>query len=204
MRYRGPKVRLCRREGVNLFGSAKYAKCLERNSNIPGIHGMARQGKVSDYGKQLREKQKAKRMYGLSEKQFKACVLKAITGKMVTGNAIFLSLETRLDNLVYRSGLAMTRMQARQFVGHGLFTLNGKKATIPSMKIKAGDIVEVKENKESSPVFAKNNEEMEKYDAPSWLKVDTKKLSIEILELPSPEHFENLIEPRLVIEFYSR
>ena len=143
-------------------------------------------------------------MYGLSVKQFNAYVLNAIAGIMVTGNAIFLSLETRLDNLVYRSGLAMTRMQARQFVGHGLFTLNGKKATIPSMKIKAGDIVEVKENKKSSPVFAKNNEEMEKYDAPSWLKVDTKKLSIKILELPSPEHFENLIEPRLVIEFYSR
>ena len=123
MRNTQPKARQCRREGVNLFGSPKYQKILARNPNIPGMHGGKRLGKMTEYAKQLREKQKLKRMFGLSEKQFRRGFDKATISKVVTGDKLLEILERRLDNIVFRAGLAMTRMQSRQFVSHGLLML---------------------------------------------------------------------------------
>lgn len=204
MRYTGPKARLCRREGVNLFGSPKYQKILDKNSNIPGMHGGKRLSKATEYAKQLREKQKAKRMFGLSEKQFQNYFAKASRAKGVTGDNLLLLLERRLDNVVYRSGVAVTRAQARQFVSHGLLTFNGRKVTIPSITVKAGDVIEIKESKRKSPVFAANREELEKIDTPSWLKVDGKRESIETVSLPEAKHTEAIINTQLIVEFYSR
>jgi len=205
MRYTGAKARQCRREGVNLFGSPKYQKILGRSPNVPGMHGGKRQGKMTEYAKQLREKQKAKRMFGLSEKQFRNYFEKADNAKAVTGEKLLELLETRLDNAVYRSGLAMTRMQARQFVSHGLFMVNGRRVDVPSIVVKPGDVIEVRDTKKSSPVFKLNAEEQgETYDVPDWLKVDVKKLSIEVVSQPEQKHFEALINTQPIVEFYSR
>jgi len=204
MRYTGAKARQCRREGVNLFGSPKYQKILGRNPNIPGMHGGKRQGKMTEYAKQLREKQKAKRMFALSEKQFRKYFDKADNSKSVTGDKLLSLLESRLDNAVYRSGLAMTRMQARQFVSHGLFMLNGRRVDVPSIEVKVGDVIEVRSAKQGSPVFKQNAEEMAHYEVPDWLKVDNKKLSIEVVSLPEQKPFETLINTQPIVEFYSR
>ncbi len=204
MRYTGPKARQCRREGVNLFGSPKYQKILGRNPNIPGMHGGKRLGKMTEYAKQLREKQKARRMFGISEKQFKRYFDKADRSKAVTGDKLLQLLELRLDNVLFRSGIALTRMQARQFVSHGLFSLNGQRVNVPSIEVKAGDIIEVRANRKKSPVFTKNKEEMDSYDAPDWLKVDTGAIKIEITALPEVKHFEQMINTQPIVEFYSR
>ncbi len=204
MRYTGPKVRLCRREGKNLFGSEKYQKLLGRNPNIPGMHGGKRLGKVSEYGRQLRAKQCAKRIFGLSEKQFRKYFAKADAAKGVTGDVLLQSLETRLDNAIYRGGFAITRAQARQFASHGIFLLNGRRIDVPSAQVKPGDVIEVRPSRKTSPVFTKNLEELESYQVPSWLNADPKKLSIEVSSLPEAQHFEMLIEPQPIVEFYSR
>ncbi len=204
MRYRGPKARLCRREGVNLFGSPKYQKVLQRRQGIPGMHGGKRAPKATEYGRQLREKQKAKRMYCLSEKQFRKYFDQAARSKGVTGDMLLQFLEQRLDNVIYRAGLALTRDQARQFASHGLFCVNGRRVTVPSVQLRPGDKVEVRTKSKSSPVFKRNKEEQPDYYAPSWVKVNDKALEIEVLELPSVEHFDNIIETRLIVEFYSR
>lgn len=204
MKYTGPKARLCRREGFNLFGSDKYQKIMAKRATIPGVHGGKRQGKFTEYAKQLREKQKLKRMFGLSEKQFRRTFDKAETMKGITGGVLLQLLEQRLDNVVYRSGFAMTRMQARQFVSHGLFMLNGRRVDIPSIMIKEGDVIEVRARSKGSAVFAKNLEVNEKYNAPSWLSVDTKAISIKITGTPSNEHYEQAVSPQMIVEFYSR
>jgi len=204
MRYTGPKVRLCRREGKNLFGSEKCQKALGRNPNIPGMHGGKRLGKVSEYGRQLRAKQCAKRIFGLSEKQFSNYFQKASAAKGVTGDMLLQSLETRLDNTIYRAGFAMTRAQARQFSSHGIFLLNGRRIDVPSAQVKPGDVIQVRPSKKGSPVFTQNLETQEGYQVPSWLTVDTKQLAIEVKEIPSAQHFEMLIEPQPIVEFYSR
>ena len=205
MRYTGPKTRLCRREGVNLFGSPKYQRLLARNPNIPGMHGAKRQGKTTEYAKQLREKQKAKRMFGLSESQFKKYYDRADRSKEVTGDMLLQLLERRLDNVLYRAGFALTRAQGRQFASHGMFRINGTRIDVPSCELRVGDKIEVRESRKNSPIFSKNRETLgEMHDVPSWIKVDAKKLTIEVVELPSNKHFESIIEPQLIVEFYSR
>lgn len=204
MRYTGPKARLCRREGHNLFGSKKYQRIIQRNQNIPGMHGGKRAAKVTEYGKQLREKQKAKRMFGLSEKQFRKYFDQAVRDKGVTGESLLKFLEQRLDNVIYRAGLAITRAQARQFASHGIFCVNGRRVDVPSIKVRPGDRIEVRESRRTSPIFKHNKEELADYTSPSWIKVDAQKLIIEIAEEPSATHFESIIEPRLIVEFYSR
>ena len=205
MRYTGAKARLCRREGVNLFGSPKYQKIMERKSGIPGMHGGKRQGKMTEYAKQLREKQKAKRMFGLSEKQFSKYFQKAAKSKAVTGDKLLESLELRLDNVLYRAGFALTRIQARQFSSHGLFMINGRRVTIPSIQVKIGDIVEVRKASKSSKVFSNNKESLgEDVQIPSWLKVDAGAIKVEIIALPEPQHFEACINTQPIVEFYSR
>ena len=204
MRYTGPKARQCRREGVNLFGAPKYAKIMARRSGVPGMHGGKRGSKMSEYAKQLREKQKAKRMFCLSEKQFRRAYDRAARSQGVTGDNLLNLLERRLDNVVYRAGFAVTRMQARQFVSHGLFLVNGRRSDVPSIMVREGDVIEIRPKSRNSKVFDHNAEELGDYSAPKWLKVTAKDRKVEIVAMPSSDDYESLINPQLIVEFYSR
>ena len=204
-RYTGPSCRLCRREGQKLFlkGERCYSgKCaLEKRSYAPGQHGQGRK-KSSDYGLQLREKQKAKRFYGLQETQFRNLFEKAAAKKGITGENLLIMLETRLDNVVFRMGLASSRQEARQLVTHGHFTVNGKKADIPSMQLKAGDVVAVKEKSTSSPKF-KEIKEMT-ISTPAWVTIDTQKLEGKVLAMPTREQIDTPVAEHLIVELYSK
>ena len=204
MRYTKAKARLCRSYGENLFNSPKYDKIMERKPYGPGMHGQKRSGKRSGYANQLREKQKAKRVYGLSEKQFKRYALVAIRSQLVTGEALVRGLETRLDNVIYRSGLALTRAQARQMVSHGTFCVGDQRVTIPSFAVKVGDKIAVRTQAKGSPLWKKNFEVLADYQAPEWLSVQPKSLSIEVIAQPEIKHLEPLVQPRVITEFYSR
>ena len=204
-RYTGPSCRLCRREGQKLFlkGERCYSgKCaLEMRSYAPGQHGQGRK-KSSDYGLQLREKQKAKRFYGLQETQFRNLFEKAAAKKGITGENLLIMLETRLDNVVFRMGLASSRKEARQLVTHGHFTVNGKTADIPSMQLKAGDVVAVKEKSTSSPKF-KEIKEMT-ISTPAWVTIDTQKLEGKVLAMPTREQIDTPVAEHLIVELYSK
>ena len=204
-RYTGPSCRLCRREGQKLFlkGERCYSgKCaMEKRSYAPGQHGQGRK-KSSDYGLQLREKQKAKRFYGLQETQFRNLFEKAASKKGITGENLLIMLETRLDNVVFRMGLASSRKEARQLVTHGHFTVNGKKADIPSMQLKPGDVVAVKEKSTSSPKF-KEIKEMT-ISTPAWVTIDTQKLEGKVLAMPTREQIDTPVAEHLIVELYSK
>ena len=204
-RYTGPSCRLCRREGQKLFlkGERCYSgKCaLEKRAYAPGQHGQNRK-KSSNYGLQLREKQKAKRFYGLQETQFRNYFEKAAAKSGMTGENLLVMLETRLDNTVFRMGFASSRKEARQLVTHGHFTVNGKKADIPSMAIKAGDVIAVKEKSASSPKF-KEIKEMT-ISTPAWISIDTNKLEGKILSMPTRDMIDTPVEEHLIVELYSK
>lgn len=204
-RYTGPSCRLCRREGQKLFlkGERCYSgKCsLEKRAYAPGQHGQGRK-KSSEYGNQLREKQKCKRFYGLQETQFRNLFEKAAAKKGITGDNLLIMLETRLDNVVFRMGLASSRKEARQLVTHGHFTVNGKKADIPSMQLKAGDVVAVKEKSTSSPKF-KEIKEMT-ISTPAWVTIDTQKLEGKVLAMPTREQIDTPVAEHLIVELYSK
>jgi small subunit ribosomal protein S4 len=207
MRYTGPKARRVRRQGFNVYGSEKYDKILQKKPYAPGMQAAARQGrgKVSEYGKQLLEKQRACYMYGLTDKQLYAVFTKASVAVGQTDAMIHTLLESRLDSALYRAGFAKTRLQARQFISHGMFTVNGVRVTIPSYSIKQGDIVKVRDNRKQSPVFVPIIAAHEKYVSPSWMKTNPAQLSFEVIELPTKEeHFERSVDMRKVIGFYSR
>ncbi len=204
MKYNGPKARLCRRQGMNLFGSDKYDKILQRKPNTPGKTPRAQIGKLSEFGTQLREKQKVRSMYGITEKQFKNMYLRATKVAGQTGDALKRMLETRLDNVIYRAGFAMTRPQARQFVGHGLFMVNGVRVTVPSYQVKPGEVITVRAQVKNSPVFTPILAAHEKYTAPDWIKVDSSSMKVDVISVPSPDHAEKSVEMQQVIEFYSR
>lgn len=204
-RYTDASCRLCRREGQKLFlkGERCYcAKCaLEKRNYAPGQHGQNRK-KMSDYGLQLREKQKAKRFYGLQETQFRNLFDKAAKKPGITGENLLILLETRLDNVVFRLGLASSRKEARQLVTHGHFTVNGKKATIPSMELKAGDVVKVKDKSASSPKFKEIKDMI--ITVPAWMSVDTEKLEGRVLSLPTREQIDTPVAEHLIVELYSK
>lgn len=204
-RYLDANCRLCRREGQKLFlkGDRCYGgKCaFDKRSYAPGQHGQSRK-KVSEYGLQLREKQKAKRFYGMQEKQFRNLFDKAERKKGKTGENLLIMLETRLDNIVYRLGLASSRKEARQLVVHGHFTVNGRKATAPAMELKAGDVIKVKEKSISSPKF-KEIKEMS-ITAPDWLSVDVEKLEGKVLAMPTREVIDTPVAEHLIVELYSK
>lgn len=202
MRNTGPKARLCRREGINLFGPEKYTRIVQRRNSAPGQSASARPKKLSEYGKQLREKQKAKRMFGLSEKQFEKLYKQAAASKSSTGNRLLQLLELRIDNVLYRAGFATTRIQARQFVSHRHFELNGKRVDVPSISVKPGDVISVRDRFEANPIFSDLGKRT-KY-VPKWLKVDEKNKSITIDRLPEAEEFEMVITAPLIVEYYSR
>ena len=204
MKYNGPKARRCRRLGMNLYGSDKYDKILQRKPFGPGKTAKTRQGRDSEYAKQLKEKQKARDMYGLSEKQFVRLYHEALRIKGQTGDVFKALLEQRLDNTIYRSGLAMTRMQARQFAGHGVFLVDGKRVTSPSYRLKSGQVLMVRPKVKSSPVFVSITEKHAKQLCPKWLKVDFAQLKIEVIALPTASDAEQAIDMRQIVEFYSR
>ena len=204
-RYREANCRLCRREGQKLFlkGERCYSeKCaLEKRNFPPGQHGQGRK-KISEYGLQLREKQKAKRFYGDQETQFRNLFDKAARKQGKAGENLLIMLETRLDNVVFRLGFASSRKEARQLVVHGHFTVNGKKATIPSMALKAGDVVAVKEKSTNSPKF-KEIKDMT-ITVPAWMSVDVSKLEGQVLSIPTREQIDTPIAEHLIVELYSK
>lgn len=204
-RYTGPSCRLCRREGQKLYlkGDRCYTdKCaLTRRAQVPGHHG-ARRSKLSNYGVQLREKQKVKRYYGLLEGQFRATFDRAEKMKGITGENFLQLLEMRFDNVVYRLGFATSRKEARQLVNHGHFTINGKKADIPSMELKVGDVIAVKENSKSSAKFKAMVERSA--TTPNWCESDVEKMEGKITALPVREDIDLPIEEHLIIELYSK
>lgn len=204
MKYNGPKARLVRRLGLNIFGSDKYDKILQRKPYGPGKSPRARKGRDSEYARQLKEKQKARSMYGLSESQFRRTYTESLRVKGQTGDMMKQLLERRLDNMIYRAGFATTRLQSRQFAGHGLFLVNGRRVTIPSIRVAVGDVIEVRPRAKSSPIFASIIDAHQKYRAPGWLKVDIAGMKIEVVSLPGPEDAEQAVDMRQIVEFYSR
>ncbi len=203
-RYTGPKAKLCRRFGENLFGTAKYDKILGKRNYPAGQHGKSFRRKVSDYGMHLKEKQKLRLIYCLMEKQFHNYFVKAEKAAGVTGDNLLQLLERRFDNVVYRLGFAVTRMQARQFVTHGHFTINGKKVDIPSLLVKPGDVIEVREKSRSNVMIKDAMDRTEATSPYSWLSVDKDKMNGQFLSIPAASEIPNTVDVRLIVEFYSK
>lgn len=202
-RYTGPKARLVRRFGVNIFNTPKLDKILERRPHGPGMHGNNRAGKASEYKKQLLEKQKMRFMFGITEKQLRNYYLKAASGSEATDVALMKSVERRLDNVVYRAGFAKTRAQARQMVGHGMFNLNGRRVSIASIQVREGDVLEVREKSKSSPLFNEVKEEKD-FESARWIESEQKALKAVVKALPTEEDIDKLIAAYLIVEFYSK
>jgi small subunit ribosomal protein S4 len=209
-RYIGPVCRLCRREGEKLYlkGERCFSpKCaIERRATPPGQHGLARGGrrKQSDYALQLREKQKARRIYGVLERQFRRYYSDAARRTGVTGAVLLQYLETRLDNVVYRLGFATSRKQARQLVEHGHFAVNGKHVTVPSFLVKPGDTISVYERSRRSPYFADMSKELQSRRVPEWLTLEPRSLSGHVTMLPSRQQIDTPLKEQLIVEYYSR
>ena len=207
-RYTGPVCRLCRREGTKLF--LKGAKCftdkcpIEKRNFAPGQHGKDRKAKVVGYGLQLREKQKAKRIYFTLEKQFRNYFEKAARAQGVTGERLLQQLERRLDNVAYRLGFASSRRQARQLVRHGHVTVNGKKVNIPSYQVNVGEEIAVKEKSKNLVVIQGAKEFSSHQPAPAWLAVDHEKLTGRIQALPKREDVNLPLNEQLIVELYSK
>ncbi|GGJ50718.1 30S ribosomal protein S4 [Deinococcus roseus] len=202
-RYRGPVVKLSRREGVNLAETEKVQKFLDRRPRPPGQHG-ARRSKTSDYGVRLREKQKLARLYGVNEKQFRNLFEEASNVPGVTGTVFLQLLESRLDNVVFRMGLASTRRQARQFVGHGHIFVNGKRVDVASYRVKAGDEISVAERSKSIGFIQENLELAKKRKGSPWLSLDAEAGKGQFLRLPAREDLALPINENFIIEYYSR
>lgn len=204
MKYNGPKARLCRRLGMNLYGADKYDKAMQRKPFGPGKNAKFRAGRDSEYAKQLKEKQRARFLYGLSEKQFRLLYDEAARSKGKTGAVLKELLERRLDNVLYRAGFAMTRLQSRQFANHGLFTINGRRVTAPSFRVVPGQKITVRPRAKTSPVFVGILEKHEKMPMPHWLKVNPSSLEIEVVSLPQESDAEQALDMQQIIELYSR
>jgi small subunit ribosomal protein S4 len=210
----GPACKLCRREGEKLFlkGERCYSpKCaFDRRSFAPGQHGRSggrggsAAGRESDYAKQLRAKQKARRVYGVFERQFRRYYAKALKSRGITGLVLLQTLESRLDNVVYRLGYAASRPQARLLVNHGHFTVNGRLSDIPSMTLKAGDNVAVREGSKETTYFKELAPFAENRNTPSWLGRDLNTLSGNVLRMPERAEIEGSLNEQLIVEYYSR
>jgi small subunit ribosomal protein S4 len=207
-RYAEATCRLCRREKLKLFlkGDRCYTdKCaFERRAYAPGQHGQRRGGKVSDYGIQLREKQKVKRIYGVLEKQFRRYYSRAERQKGITGTNLLILLERRLDNIVYRMGFASSRNQGRQLIRHNHFTVNGKRINIPSYHVKVGDVIEVKEKSRKIPFILEAMETVVRRETPSWLEVDGSDFRGLVKDFPNREELTMPINEQLIVELYSK
>ena len=206
-RYTGPNCKMCRREGCKLYLKGERCtngKCaFDHRSTAPGQHGAARK-KVGEYGKQLREKQKARRYYGVLEGQFRHYYELADKMEGITGTNLLILLESRLDNVVYRMGMAASRKEARQLVLHSHFTLNGKKVSTPSILVKVGDVIAVKESSKESVKIKALGEAMATAQAPKWLENDAANLSTKVVATPAREDIDFEFEEQLIVEFYSK
>jgi small subunit ribosomal protein S4 len=206
-RYRGAVCRLCRREDQKLFlkGDRCFSdKCgFERRNYPPGQHGQ-RRGKFSDYGNQLREKQKVKRMYGLLEKQFRKCFRTAERKSGITGENFLILLERRLDNIVFRFGFAYSRNQGRQLVSHNHILVNGKRVNIPSYMVKAGDVIEIREKSRKMPLVNEAVEAVERLGVPSWLELDKENYRGKVIAFPERKDLTMPVQEQLIVELYSR
>ena len=205
-RYTGPSCKLCRREGEKLYlkGERCTNKCtLERRGNAPGQHGAARK-KIEEYGMQLREKQKARRYYGVLESQFEKYYEMAEKKEGMTGENLLILLERRLDNVIYRMGMAESRKEARQLVLHGHFTLNGKKVNIPSLLVKVGDVIAVKESRRDGAKLKALAEAMGDRVKPKWLDADAQNTTCKIVAMPMREDIDFPFNERLIVELYSK
>lgn len=210
-RYTGPVCKLCRREGEKLFlkGARCYSpKCaMERRAYPPGQHGRGstfRRRRASDYARQLREKQKARRIYGVLERQFRRYYREAQRRPGMTGENMLIILESRLDNVVYRIGFADSRAQARQLVQHGHFDLNGRRTDIPSALVKPDDRISVRQNSRRLNYFKGISAVLEKRDVPDWIAVEPSQLTGRVLALPTRETIEQSLSEQLIVEYYSR
>lgn len=200
-RYTGPKVKRARRFGEPL--TLKDSKILTKRNYAPGMHGQSSR-RLSEYGIQLKEKQKAKWTYGVLEKQFRRYFTEANRKKGITGDALLQILESRLDNIVYRLGFAETRAQARQLVSHGFFTVNGKSVDIPSYRTKVGDVVAVKDSKKQSKYVEGIKQKLKNYQTQEWIQLNADQLSGKVLSVPNADQIENRINTQLIVELYSR
>ena len=206
-RYKDEQCRICRREGQKLFlkGSRCYSdKCsVTRRNYAPGEHGQGKK-KLSEYGTQLREKQKTKSFYGVGEKQFRKYFEMAENKKGITGENLLQILESRLDNVVYRAGFGVSRAQARQLVNHGHFEVNGVKTDIASYLVKAGDVITVKENKKDNKTIKENMEINSSRPIPEWLELNSEKLEAKVVRLASREDVDLPVAEHLIVELYSK
>ena len=206
-RYTGPACKLCRREGKKLYLKGERCtsgKCaLERRNTAPGQHGAAKK-KMGEYGIQLREKQSTRRYYGVLEKQFKNYYEEAARKEGMTGENLLVLLERRLDNTVFRMGLAESHRDARQLVLHAHFTLNGKKVNIPSILVKPGDVISVKESSRDSAKIKALAEALESKTAPKWLDVDKTNLTAKVVSFPAREDIDFDFNEQLIVELYSK
>ena len=207
-RYTGPVCRLCRREDMKLFlkGDRCYTdKCgYERRAYAPGQHGQNRRRKASDYGEQLREKQKVKRIYGIAERQFRGYYHRASRMKGVTGENLLILLERRLDNIAYRLGFAGDHAEARQLVRHGHFKVNGSRVNIPSYLVRMGDVIEVKEKSQKVTRIVDTLGAIDRRGVPQWLELDKDHFRGRVKAFPSREDFTLPIREQLIVELYSK
>jgi small subunit ribosomal protein S4 len=203
-----PKCKQCRREGAKLFLKAERCstpKCAMVKRNFPpGVHGIKGYGRMTDYGKQLREKQKAKRIYKLLETQFSNYFNKASHDKMNTAAVLLQLLEMRLDNVIFRAGFVNSRSLARQLISHGHLLVNGKKINIPSYHVKVGNIISIKPASNKLKIFNNLKENIKKSESVSWLTVDADKFEVKVTDKPKLEEAKGEFDIRLVIEFYSK
>lgn len=202
---------MSRREGVALSTSDSVLKLMQKRPYAPGVHGNpknsaagGRRSRLSVYGQQLREKQKAKRLYGVMERQFRIYFKKATAMPGNSAENLGVLLETRLDNVVFRLGFAKTRPQARQMVTHSLFTVNGKKVNVPSYRVRVDDLVAVRDNKREKGVFIDLSERLKHHTVPGWLHLDEAVMNGKVVSLPEGEELKEVYDPKLIVEFYSR
>jgi small subunit ribosomal protein S4 len=208
-RYNGPVCRLCRREGMKLFLKGERChteKCaIEKRNFAPGQHGKDRRPKIVGYGLQLREKQKARRYYGILEGQFRNLFEKAARAKGVTGDNMLNMLERRLDNVIYRMGLGTSRPQARQIVRHGHIQVNGRKVNIPSFTVKVGDVVEVREKSKENPTILSARDATAHAPSPNWIETDRENLKGRVLTMPRRDELVQIqLNEQLIVELYSK
>jgi small subunit ribosomal protein S4 len=206
-RYIGPVCRLCRREGEKLFlkGEKCFTKCtIEKRPTVPGQHGRNRRAKLLGFGLQLREKQKVKRIYGLLEKQFRLTFEDAEKSRGITGATLLITLERRLDNILYRLGLAASRAQARQYIQHGHVRVNGKKVTIPAYSVSPGDVVGLKDGSTENVHVQQALNISRSRGVPVWLELDPEKPQGKVLSLPTREDLTMPVQENLIVELYSK
>lgn len=202
-RYRGPKTRISRRLGVALFDGESKLKAYNKKNFKPGQHGQKHFSQLSEYGKHLLEKQKARALYGISERQSKKYYQMSTKSTEATGIRYLQLLEQRLDNVIFRAGFAVTRPQARQIVNHGMVKLNGKRVKTPSIQVKQGDTFEIRDKSKVSKLF-EGIKNTKKPKTPKWISSDIKELKGQILAVPDKDDLEHFVDHQMITEFYSR